>query len=347
MPQSVNDNMIYQFHNMIPGLVFRDGNVFLDLSTIERMRSFQVFKGELELKSTYLLPSGVPVRREFIEGLYVLQQELEAAKPKIWGVKGEITGPLTEAYSVTILPKHDKAIHEDYIFDVVLKTTCEVASWISSKITEITKKMAGKNGLPILFIDEPLLPLVLREHDAETVREALEQVLRRVKCRKGVHVCDEPVSVIDMILELEVDYFSFDLIKYPKTLEMADKERLKIHVDEGRGVAFGATPNTPESIMDDETLYRAHKGEVNVETFLPTPQKIANTVVNSLESVRGKVNVEELAINSLITPQCGFRSFNVPNPEEGEKTVRKLLERQEKAAQIIRKKYGVSRTDEQ
>ncbi len=347
MPQSVNDSMIYQFHNMIPGLVFRDGNVFLDLSTIERVKGFQAFKGELKLRSMHLLASGISVRREFIEGLYVLKQELEAAKPNVWGVKGEVTGPLTEAYSITMLPKRDKAIHEDDVFDVVLKTTCEVASWISSKITEITRKVAGKKGLPILFVDEPLLPLVLREYDAERVKEVLEQVFRKVKCRKGLHVCDEPVSVIDVMLELEVDYFSFDLIRYPKTLEIADKELLKLHVEEGRGVAFGATPNTPESIMDNETLYRAYKGEVNVEELLPTPQKIANAVIGSLEAIRERINVEELAMNSLITPQCGFRSFTVPNPEEGEKLTKMLLERQEKAAEIIREKYGFSKIDEQ
>lgn len=333
--------MIYQFHNMIPGLVFRDGNVFLDLSDIEKMRDFQAYRGELELKSMHLLPSGIPVRQEFIRGFYALQQELEAGRVDIWGVKGEVTGPITEAYSITILPRRSKAIHEDDIFDVVLKTTCEVASWISSRIIETTRKVVGKGGLPILFVDEPLLPLVLREHDVEVVREALEQVFRKVKCKRGVHVCDDPVSVIDMVLELEVDYFSFDLKKYPKTLEMADKERLKQHVEEGGGLAFGVTPNTPEFIMDEETLYRAHRGEVNVEELLPTPQKIAETVINGLEAMRGRLSVEELAMNSLITPQCGFRSFTVPNPEEGERLVKILLERQEAAAQIIRKKYNI------
>ncbi|MBS7287207.1 MAG: hypothetical protein KIH01_00245 [Candidatus Freyarchaeota archaeon] len=313
--------------------------MFLDLSNTEKMKDFQAYRGELELRSTHLLPSGIPVRREFIEGFYALKQELEAIRLNVWGVKGEVTGPITEAYSITILPRRNKVIHEDDIFDVVLKTTCEVASWISSKIIETTRKVVGKGGLPIFFVDEPLLPLVLREYDIEVVREALERVLRKVKCRRGVHVCDDPASVIDMMLELEVDYFSFDLRRYPKTLEMADKERLKQHIEEGRGLAFGVTPNTPESIMDEETLYMAHRGKVNIEELLPTSQKIAETVINGLEAMRGRLNVEELAMNSLITPQCGFRSFTVPNPEEGERLVKILLERQEAAAQIIRKKY--------
>ncbi|MEM4446398.1 MAG: hypothetical protein QW461_03760 [Candidatus Jordarchaeales archaeon] len=341
MPQSVNDNMIYQFHNVIPGLLLEGGNVFLDLSTIEKVKNFNNYKGELRLKDMHLLPSGMFLKREFIEGLHVLQEELEVSKPNIWGVKGEITGPMTEAYSITVIPKRSKAIHDDEIFDVIVKTTCEVAVWLSSKIAEITRKVVGKDGAAILFVDEPLLPLVLREHDANEVKEALERVLKKIKCKKGVHVCDEPASVADMILELGVDYFSFDMKKYPKTLEIIDRERLKQHIAEGKGFAFGVTPNTPESIMDEGTLYKAYKREVNIEEFLPTPHEIAKTLTSNLEKVKEEVNLEDLVMGSLLTPQCGFRSFTVPNPEEGEKIVRILLERQEKAAQIIREKYGI------
>ncbi len=341
VPQTVNDNMIYQFHNMIPGLIFQIGSVFLDLSTIEKMREFRVFKGELELRAMHILPSGIVLKHEFIEGLHVLQRELEIKRPDIWGVKGEITGPITEAYSITVLPKRDKAINNDEIFDVIVKTTCEVASWISSKLEELTERVVGRKGLPILFIDEPLLPLVLKEFDAEEVKSVLEYVFKKVKCRKGIHVCDEPTSIIDMVLELEADYFSYDLLKYPKTLKIADRELLKMHVEEGRGFAFGVTPNTPESILNDEALYKAQKGEINVEEFLPTTQQIAETVVKNMKEIEENVDLRELIANSLITPQCGFRSFTVPSPEEGERLVRILLERQEGAAQIIRRKYGV------
>ncbi|MEM1885554.1 MAG: hypothetical protein QXZ24_08105, partial [Candidatus Jordarchaeales archaeon] len=103
--------MIYQFHNVIPGLLLEGGNVFLDLSTIEKVKNFNNYKGELRLKDMHLLPSGMFLKREFIEGLHVLQEELEVSKPNIWGVKGEITGPMTEAYSITVIPKRSKAIH--------------------------------------------------------------------------------------------------------------------------------------------------------------------------------------------------------------------------------------------
>ncbi|MHA1631853.1 MAG: hypothetical protein ACTSXC_03465 [Candidatus Freyarchaeota archaeon] len=334
--------MIYQFHNVIPGLLLKKGATFLDLTSVEKARELQRFKGELKLKSMHLAPSGMAVERRFIEGLHVLKEALEETNLDVWGVKGELTGPITEAYSVTILPGRKKAIYDEEIFDIILKTTCEVASWLSSEIMKITRRTAGKDALAILFIDEPLLPLVLKEYEFEKVNEALKRTLARIKCRKGVHVCDEPVAVIDMLIDLEVDYFSFDMLKYPKTLEMADKSKIREHVENGRGFAFGVMPNTPEALFGEDAIYNVQKGMLTPEEFLPSPQEIVEKIELGLKKMMEKVDVKSLIENSLITPQCGFKSFTIPSPEKGEQIVRQLLGIQEEAAKKIREKYQIS-----
>ena len=54
------------------------------------------------------------------------------------------------------------------------------------------------------------------------------------------------------------------------------------------------------------------------------------------------IPIRKLLSNSVLTPACGFRSFNIPSPEEGERIVKGLLETQEQAAQKLRKIYHLN-----
>ncbi len=342
-PQTVEDDMIFQFHNIIPGLIFNKGSAKINFSDPRVVEGIDDFRGRLALKKINVEPAGLSLEEKYLKGFYALEEVLQETEVDIWGIKGELTGPLTEAYSIEILPWKKKAILDEEIFKIIVDTTAETAYWLSNQLLKLTRKFVDKRGETILLFDEPLLPLCFKDStDLETMINALNSVLSRIKCRKGIHICDNPVTVIDKILELEIDYFSFDARRYPATLEKIKSETLQRYLEDGKGFAFGLTPNSPEELFGEENIYEIQRGKKDPTDFIPESSEIKNRMEKIISSVESKVNIKSLLEQSLITPQCGFRNFNIPNPTIGEQLVKNLLELQEKAAEEIREKYKIN-----
>ncbi|MFB0561744.1 MAG: hypothetical protein ACETWM_11100 [Candidatus Lokiarchaeia archaeon] len=335
--------MIFQFHNIIPGLIFEKGSAKLNFSDPKVVEGLDGFRGRLALKRINVEPAGLSLEEKYLKGLYAIEEVLQETEAEIWGLKGQITGPLTEAYSIEILPWKRKAILDEEIFKIILNTTSEIAYWLSKRLQKLTKKFVGKEGETIVFLDEPLLPLSLKETmDPETRINSINYVLNRIQCRKGVHICDNPITVIDNMLELDIDYFSFDARRYPATLEKTKGETLQRYLEKGKGFAFGLTPNSPEELFGEEHIYEIQRGKKDPTNFIPEYIKIKNGMKKMVLSVESKVDVVSLLEQSLVTPQCGFRNFNIPDPEMGEQVVKSLLEIQEKAAKEVRDEYKIN-----
>lgn len=335
--------MIFQFHNIIPGLIFEKGTAKLNFSDPKVVEGLNEFRGRLALKRINVEPAGLSLEEKYLKGLYAMEEVLQETEAEIWGLKGQITGPLTEAYSIEILPWKRKAILDEEIFKIILDTTSEIAYWLSKQLQKLTRKFVGKEGETIVFLDEPLLPLCLKDTmDPEIRIKSINSVLKRIQCRKGVHICDNPITVIDNMLEFDIDYFSFDARRYPATLEKTRVERLQRYLEEGKGFAFGLTPNSPEELFGEENIYEIQRGIKDPTNFIPEYNKIKNSMEEIVFSVESKVEVRSLLEQSLITPQCGFRNFNIPNPLLGEQLVKNLLEIQEKAAKEVREKYEIN-----
>jgi hypothetical protein len=341
-PQTVEDNMTFQFHNIIPGLILEKGSARLNLNDNRVVKGLEDLRGKLVLKKINIEPGGLPLEKRYIRGLYALEEALQETEADIWGVKGEITGPLTEAYSVEVLPGRKKAVLDEELFKLVLDVTAEVAYWLSKELQKLSRKFLGKGGETILFLDEPLLPLCLKDSvEPEAKVRAIESVLCRIRCKKGIHICDNPLTVIDNVLKLNIDYFSFDARRYPDTLEKTDSETLEKYLRRGKGFAFGLTPNTPEELFGEENIYDIQRGVKDPFDFIPKASDITNRMEHIVSQMESKIDVVFLLHHSLITPQCGFRNFNIPNPSVGEKIVKRLLEIQEKAAEEVREKYKI------
>ncbi|MBS7249492.1 MAG: hypothetical protein KIH08_02710, partial [Candidatus Freyarchaeota archaeon] len=235
--------MTFQFHNIIPGLILEKGSARLNLNDPQVVKGLEDLRGKLVLKKINIEPGGLPLEKRYLKGLYALEEVLKETEADLWGVKGEITGPLTEAYSVEVLPGRKKAILDEDLFKLVLGVTAEVAYWLSKELQKLSRKFLGKKAETILFLDEPLLPLCLRDSaEPEAKIRAIDSVLCRIQCKKGIHICDNPLTVIDDVLKLNIDYFSFDARRYPATLEKTDSETLEKYLRRGKGFAFGLTP---------------------------------------------------------------------------------------------------------
>ncbi len=334
--------MTFQFHNVIPGLVYESSSVKIDFSNSKVVEGLDKFRGRLVLKKASLEPPGLPLEERYIKGLYALEEALDETGAEIWGIKGEITGPLTEAYSVEILPWRKKAFLDEEIFKIIVDATSEVAYWLANQLQKLTKRYVGKSGETILFLDEPLLPLCLKDStDPKETMKSINPVLSRIRCKKGIHICDNPVTVIDDLLELDIDYLSFDARRYPASLEKTKIEKIQRYLEGGGGFAFGLTPNTPEELFGEENIYEIQRGRKDPASFVPEYRELADRLERMFSPLESRVDVVSLLEQSLITPQCGFRNFSIPNPETGEQLVKRLLIIQERAAGEIREKYKI------
>ncbi|MBS7249491.1 MAG: hypothetical protein KIH08_02705, partial [Candidatus Freyarchaeota archaeon] len=91
----------------------------------------------------------------------------------------------------------------------------------------------------------------------------------------------------------------------------------------------------------EENIYSIQRGIKDPSDFIPKVGDITSRMEHIVSPLESKIDVISLLNHSLITPQCGFRNFNIPNPSMGEQIVKRLLEIQEKAAEEVREKYKI------
>jgi len=343
IPQLKTEEMVMQFHNQLPGLVFQRGRVKLNVNTPNFEKQLKSFKDLLKLKTLLLSPRGIEVSPEYFRGLFLFPELLVQTPTHYRGIKCQMTGPITEAASIKIYPGNNKLIQNSELFDIIVGLSSEIAYWLSTFLIRV----ASANNIPkenvILFIDEPLFPQAIEsEISYDEALEKISNVLKLVQCRTGIHICDNPISVIDRILQYPFDIFSYDAIKYPNSLKSVRIDILQDYISRGGGIAFGITPNTPESTFGIENIPSIMKGDLNPEDFIPTPDDLIQTFNQNIEPLEARgIPLQQLLSQSLITPACGFRNFNIPDEEKGELFVKQLLQLQEQAAQKLRKEYDL------
>ncbi|NVM55388.1 MAG: hypothetical protein HWN66_16900 [Candidatus Helarchaeota archaeon] len=344
VPQLSTDDMIFQFHHKFPGLSIQRGNTILDLNTPDFETKLREFKGNLKLKANLFQPHGIEVEPDFFKALFNFSEFLNTASNHFKGIKCQMTGPITEAASIKLLPGNAKLILNSELFDLIVDLTAEIAHWLSYYLLRIANSNKISKANVILFIDEPLFPLsVENDISYKDALEKLSRVLQLIQCKKGIHICDNPVTVIDTILKYPVDLFSYDAIKYSDSLKNTKIEILHKFIEKGGGFAFGITPNTPESVFGVQNITGIIKRELNPNDFYPTPSDLIHTLQKNIHPIAKKgIPIQKLLSQSLITPACGFRHFNIPTPEEGEIFVKQLLEIQEQAAEKLRNTYDLN-----
>lgn len=336
--------MTIQFHQEFPGLSLQKGSVILDLNTPDFEKKLKEFKNNLKMKSLLFHPHGIEPSLESYKTLHTFSELLIRSSNHFKGIKCQMTGPITEAASVKLQPSNEKLIRNPEFFNLIVDLSAEIAHWLSSYLLKIASSNDISKSNVILFIDEPLFPLsVENDISYEIALEKLSRVFRLIQCKKGIHICDNPFTVIDAILEHPIDLLSYDAIKYPDTLKNTRIEILSEYVERGGGFAFGLTPNTPESLFGVQNIPEILRGELDPHDFFPTPDELIITLQKNIHPIAKKdIPIKKLLSQSLLTPACGFRNFNIPTPEEGETIVKQLLTIQEQAAVKLRRTYKLN-----
>lgn len=336
------DDMIHKCYNVIPGIKKERDSVILDLTEATVEHRFKEFINDVQMKKHLLSPPGIDLPRHTYPMFKIFHKYAKERGIAIKAIKGEVGGPLTEAYSVKVHPSGMKILDVEYFFNILVDFAAELCYTLAAKLGRFAYKVTGSSENAIFFIDEPLFPLVFDQIGPKTTFDVLNKVLDKIPVKSGIHICSDPISSLDFLLKLPVTYINYDCRKFKETLRLADNALLQQYLDRGSGFALGITPNTPEELLGPENEHRLGEKNLDFTKFLPNVSDIVADIEFVLDQVREKeIDVVQFLRQSLLTPQCGFMSFTLPTPEEGERIVKELLTIQEKSATFIRKKYRI------
>ena len=287
--RSFLENMNAQFSEGFPGLVIDGDSMHVnrgaDLSeALERF--YEAFLADDVDKFS--------VSAEYAAGLHRFL-ELDGFHPAL--VKGQVTGPVTWAASVT--DENRRAlIWDDTLADAAAKHLRMKAAWQESVLKNISPNT-------IIFIDEPYLeaygssPLISLSR--ETVITLLNEVLGGISGPAGVHCCGK--TDWSVLLKCNLDILSFDTYTYADSLSLFPEE-VKALVDRGGTVAWGIVPNTGDSLERETAASLKDRLEDAMAPY-----------------TRHGVPFRTIVAQSLLTPSCSLAGLA---PEAAE-TVLELL----------------------
>jgi methionine synthase II (cobalamin-independent) len=226
-------------------------------------------------------------------------------------VKGHITGPLTAGTSFKDEIGRD-IIHNDVLFDAVVKGLAMKAAWQIQELKQFNKPI-------IIFIDEPAMESLGSAFSAvsqEVVAEKLNEIIDTIHELggiAGIHCCGN--ADWPMIFNTRVDIVNFDAFGYMDKVMLYPGDIKKFY---GRGgsLAWGVVPTAAFTGREtpDQLIAGLHRG------------------MNRLE----KEGVDRKTIHRqcLITPSCGMGSLT---PDKAEAILRLLREVSDRLQQLIAK----------
>jgi len=298
--RSYMENMYVQFSQGFPGVMVKDGSIYIDRS--------QDLDRPLEKLYAAYLDNDVdqfPISPDYAAGLHSFLSETTLS-PR--AVKGQITGPVT--WGLTVTDDSRRAIiYDDVLGDALPKFLRLKAAWQEKALSQICPNT-------IIFVDEPYMASfgsVAVPLSKETVISLLEDVFRGITGLKGVHCCgntDWPV-----LLETSVDIISFDTYNYAQSLSLYPAE-VKKFLDRKGAIAWGIVPNNEEALAGETVASLKDRLEEAMAPF-----------------TRNGICFRQLLEQGLLTPSCGL------DPLSSEETAAKALEMLSELSIMIRKRY--------
>jgi methionine synthase II (cobalamin-independent) len=223
-------------------------------------------------------------------------------------VKGQITGPLTAGLSFKDEAGRD-IIHNETLFDAVVKTLAMKAAWQIRELKEFGKPV-------IIFIDEPVMETLGSGYSAvssELILEKLNEIIdaiHEVGGIAGIHCCGN--TDWSMIFNTRVDIVNFDAYGYMDRVLLYPGDIKKFYA-RGGALAWGIVP-----------------------TGMFTRDETADMLISRLgEGMKRleKEGIDRQAIlgQCLITPSCGMGSLTSDKSVTILKLLREVSDRMQKS----------------
>ena len=270
--RSFLENMYVQYSQGFPGIVVKEGSIYID-------RSQELDKPLEQLYAAYLENDvdKYPISAEYAAGLHSF---LALTNLSPLAVKGQVTGPVT--WGLTVTDDNRRAIiYDDVLGDAAAKLLRLKASWQEKALSQISKNT-------IIFIDEPYMQAYGSSSfitlSKEKIISLLEEVFGGIRGLKGVHCCGN--TDWSVLLETSTDIVSFDAYNYAQSLSLYPAEVKKFLAKEGT-IAWGIVPNQEESLAKETVASLKDRLE---EAMAPFTRK----------GIRFKQLIEQ----GLLTPSC-------------------------------------------
>ena len=212
---------------------------------------------------------------------------------KFPGVKGQVTGPISEGLQIQDTEGRS-AIYDESYSEIIRKTVNMTAKW---QVRELSKK----NKNVIIFFDEPSLSLLGSPFASVSTEDAAAWMNEAVDvpgCKKGIHCCGNTDWTMVLSKDLGIDILSFDAYSYAHTLTMFPKE-LGEFIERGGVLSWGIVPSSDEGIE------------------IETPENLVKIFFDNIDAMCAKGIPKDMIIHqSIITPQCGLGGMTQTNADK-------------------------------
>ena len=273
--RSFQENMYAQYSQGFPGLVVENDRIYVDRARAQE--EMTQFYAHFLADDFYKYAVGA----EYAAGLHTFLN-WENLSP--WGVKGQVTGPVT--WGMTVTDEDRKAIiYDDTFRDAVPKLLRMKASWQEKALSQVS-------GNTIVFLDEPYMAafgsvgLLL---DRDEIIGLLDEVFEGIHGIKGVHCCGN--TDWSVLLKTTTDVVSFDAYGFAESLSLYPAE-VKDFLGRNGTIAWGIVPNEPEALAGETVASLKDRLEEAMAPF-----------------TRNGVPFRQLVRQGLLTPSCSLASL--------------------------------------
>ena len=313
LPVFREEGMIAQFLPGLPGLTEEEDRLFINTSG----RNFD--DGIIEFYEEYMGVTGgekdyddtrFVLTPETAKGFFIFTEKIKELPVKPVAVKGQITGPVTMATSVS--DQEGKAIfYNEDIRDAVVKLIAVKAGWQVKRLSEFKVPV-------ILFFDEAALAgfgssafIGISTHEVAGCFEEVIDVVHKEGGLAGIHVCSN--ADWSVILESSVDILSFDAYSYFDKFILYS-EHIRKFIESGRMIAWGIVPTLrPEDIEKENAASLAENWKKKAKMLEPLG-----------------FDLRAVLSQSFITPSCGTGSLRLD-------LATKVLSMTREVSQILRR----------
>lgn len=292
LPAYKEEGMIYQFIAGLPGLDECDSTLFVNTEGDEFDTDFLAFYEEylaITESGGDLDDSRFVLTSETAKGFFDFLQQTREAGDKLVALKAQTTGPFT--FATGVVDQNNKAIfYNDQLKDAAIKLLALKAKWQIRRMKEICPQT-------IMIFDEPAMAgfgsSAYITISAEDIKACFAEVFEAVQSEgavAGVHVCAN--TEWSILFDAGADLVSFDAYSYFDKFILYP-EQLRKFFGEGKILAWGIVPTTPEFIDQEDA------------------SSLTEKYLNQLEQlVSLGISREQVLAQTLITPSCGTGSIS-------------------------------------
>jgi len=253
------------------------------------------------------------ISANFAAGIPVFEESLKSAGKAFPIVKGQTTGPISFALTITDENKRAIFYNEEFV-DTVVKGLAMKSRWQVQKFKPYAENV-------ICCIDEPILAgfgsSTYVSVQRDDVVAKLNEVVEAIRAEGGIpaiHCCGNTEWSIPV--DAGADIVNFDAFEFGETVSLYP-EHMKRHLVENKGaLAWGVVPTN------------AKVREQTVDTLVEHFERVTDTL-----SKKAGIDKQVIAEQALITPSCGTGSMQVADAE-------RVFELLGETSAALKEKYG-------